>query len=140
MKPFLHAKSSAKKFGGKWEDYLDLHNFMDQTKASHPSMIHRIFLHNSHGIFIGEQVFGSVRTNSDGVQYSVRDVLEQHCLEDMGTIMTLDQIIAGMGMKIQPWLGGRPRRKVASKVILFNDGGTDGEAASKTIGSVTAED
>jgi integrase len=31
--PLLHSKSSVKKFGGKVEDYIHLHNWMDETKA-----------------------------------------------------------------------------------------------------------
>ena len=31
--PILHAKSSVKKFGGKWEDYIHLHNWLDETKS-----------------------------------------------------------------------------------------------------------
>jgi len=30
--PLLHAKSSVKKFGGKVEDYIDIHNWFDATK------------------------------------------------------------------------------------------------------------
>ena len=33
MHPILHAKSSVKKFGGKWEDYIHIHNWFDETKA-----------------------------------------------------------------------------------------------------------
>ena len=28
--PQLHSKSSAKKFGGKWEDYIHLHEYTDE--------------------------------------------------------------------------------------------------------------
>ena len=31
--PILHSKSSAKKFGGKPEDYLHIHNWFDETKS-----------------------------------------------------------------------------------------------------------
>ena len=31
--PNLHAKSSAKKFGGKPEDYIHLHEWLDETKS-----------------------------------------------------------------------------------------------------------
>ena len=31
--PVIHAKSSAKKFGGKFEDYLHIHSWFDETKA-----------------------------------------------------------------------------------------------------------
>ena len=31
--PFKHAESSARKFGGKAEDYLQIHNWFDESKA-----------------------------------------------------------------------------------------------------------
>ena len=34
--PFKHAESSARKFGGKAEDYLQVHNWFDESKAFFP--------------------------------------------------------------------------------------------------------
>ena len=82
-KPWIHALSSARKFGGKPEDYLDIHNLMDSSKAAIADNRHRALTHNSW--FVGtilEQIFGVVRDNSDGKKYSVRDIGEQHVLED----------------------------------------------------------
>lgn len=45
-----------------------------------------MILHNALGIFICEQVFGTYFTNSDGKIVQVRDVAEQHVLDDLGTI------------------------------------------------------
>lgn len=50
MKPYLHAKNSVKSFGGKLEDYLPIHDFLDESKAHFPDMRHRAMLHNSFGI------------------------------------------------------------------------------------------
>ena len=88
-KPFIHAQNSASKYGGKPEDYLDIHNFMDSSKAHIPDARHRALFHNSFGCFIVEQVFGITRINSDGNTYSTRDVAEQHIIEDLGTIPTV---------------------------------------------------
>jgi hypothetical protein len=111
MKPLQHAKISAKKHGGKWEDYIDIHEFFDQTKAQIPDMRHRAILHNSMGIFICAQVFGEVRTNSAGREYSVRDIGEDHVLEDLGTIPTLVEVINCIDTKHLKWLGGLPKNK-----------------------------
>ena len=84
-KPFIHAQSSARKFGGKPEDYLDIHNLMDSSKSVMPDNRHRALTHNSW--FIGhiiEKIFGVTRLNSEGRQYSTRDIAEQHVLEDFG--------------------------------------------------------
>jgi hypothetical protein len=64
--PQDHAKSSVKKFGGKPEDYIHLHNWMDETKAWIGHSNHRIFRHHSEGIFEMEKVFGPSFVNSDG--------------------------------------------------------------------------
>lgn len=46
-KPHIHSRSSAKKFGGKWEDYLDIHEFMDSSKGGIADYRHRALAHNS---------------------------------------------------------------------------------------------
>jgi len=56
--PNLHAKSSAKKFGGKPEDYIHLHEWMDETKGWFGDSLHRMFRHHSEGIFEMEKRFG----------------------------------------------------------------------------------
>jgi len=111
MKPLQHAKISAKKHGGVWQDYVDIHEFFDQTKAQVPDMRHRAILHNSMGIFLCAQVFGEVRTNSAGREYSVRDIGEDHVLEDLGTIPTLVEVINCIDTKHLKWLGGLPKNK-----------------------------
>jgi hypothetical protein len=86
-KPWIHAKNSAKKFGGKPEDYMSIHNLMDSSKDTIGDNRHRTLTHNSW--FIGadgplEKIFGVVIINSDGREVSVRDIGEQHILEDFG--------------------------------------------------------
>jgi len=108
MKPFLHGKVSVRKWGGKEEDYQKIHDFLDQTKAHFPDMRHRAILHNSFGIYLAEQVFGINIENSDGRLVSVRDIAEQHVIDDMGRIPTLQDYL--QEMPFYPWLGG-PRRE-----------------------------
>lgn len=109
MKPYLHATISAKRYGGKPEDYLEIHDFFDITKAHVPDMRHRAILHNSFGIFLLEKVFGTTMTNSDGRKVQVRDLGEQHVLEDLGTIPTLQDYLKHMSL--EPWMGGPVKRK-----------------------------
>jgi len=97
MKPYIHAKNSAKKYGGKPEDYLHLHNWFDETKAHVPDMRHRAIRHNSFGIWDLEQRFGATLVNSEGKTVSVRDIGEDHVLEDLGTIPTLQDCLKPMG-------------------------------------------
>lgn len=84
-KPWIHAESSAKKFGGKPYDYIEIHNLMDSSKATIADSRHRALTHNAWFIgFILERIFGTTLTNSDGRTISVRDIGEQHVLEDFG--------------------------------------------------------
>lgn len=83
-KPYIHAESSARRYGGKPEDYIDIHNLMDSSKGTIADNRHRALTHNSWFLFILEKIFGVTRVNSDGKTYSVRDIGEQHVLEDFG--------------------------------------------------------
>lgn len=83
-KPYIHCQSSVKKFGGVIEDYLPIHNWFDETKAIIPDNRHRALRHHAEGIFLCERIFGVVIKNSDGKMVSVRDIGEQHVLEDFG--------------------------------------------------------
>jgi hypothetical protein len=78
MKPHLHARNSVKKYGGEWEDYIEIHDFLDSTKSHFPDMRHRAILHNSFGCFLAEKLFGHLITNSEGKEISVRDIAEDH--------------------------------------------------------------
>ena len=103
-KPYTHALSSAKKFGGEANDYLKFHEWMDQTKAVCSDARHRAILHSSFGIFLGEQFFGATFENSTGRIISTRNILEQHCMEDFGFIPSMMDFI--LCMKYEPWMNG----------------------------------
>ena len=82
MIPYIHAELSAKRFGGVPEDYLDIHELMDSTKAAYPNNAHRTITHNSwFTSTILPKVFGHQRINSDDKKYNVKDIGEYHCLE-----------------------------------------------------------
>ena len=104
-KPWIHAKSSAKIYGGKPEDYLEIHNLMDSSKAALCDNRHRALTHNAW--FIGhilEKIFGVTFTNSDGKVISVRDIGEQHVAEDFGNkyIPTAQDYLEHI--EFQPWM------------------------------------
>jgi hypothetical protein len=82
-KPWVHAMSSAKRYGGIPEDYLKIHDLMDSSKAVIADSRHRALTHNSW--FVGtilEKVFGNHIVNSDGKRVSVRQIGEDHVMED----------------------------------------------------------
>ena len=84
MKPLYHANASVKRHGGKVEDYLPIHNFFDSSKQCLADVRHRAILHSSFGIFLLERVFGEYITNSVGKRVCVRDLGEEHVIEDLG--------------------------------------------------------
>lgn len=107
-KPYLHALSSARRFGGVPEDYMDIHNLMDSSKSAMPDNRHRALTHNSW--FIGtilERIFGATFVNSAGKTVSVRDVAEQHVLEDYGGrfIPTAQDFL--QEIEYREWMNGR---------------------------------
>ena len=113
MKPLQHAKISVHNHGGDINDYLDIDVWFDQTKSHHASMKHRAILHNSLGIFLCSQVFGEVRTNSSGREYSVRDIAEQHVLDDLGSIPSFDKVVELLDTdKTLALFGGKPAKKL----------------------------
>ena len=114
MKPFQHAKSSAKKWGGVPEDYQALHDFFDSSKATLPDMRHRAILHSAFGIFLLERVFGTFITNSEGRRISVRDIGEDHVMEDLGFIPTVERWLKHLPM--EDWMLGSKKKIVARKI------------------------
>ena len=84
MNPYYHGLTSAKKFGGKPEDYQAIHDWFDEPKQTIADFRHRMLRHHAFGIFECEKLFGNTITNSDGKQVPVRLIAEQHVREDCG--------------------------------------------------------
>ena len=80
--PLEHCKSSIKKWGGEWSDYIAIHNWFDETKKWIGHSKHRMFRHHSEGIFECEKIFGMSFVNTDGKTVYTRYVAEQHVKED----------------------------------------------------------
>lgn len=105
-KPYFHALSSAKKYGGVWTDYMEIHNLLDSSKAAYPLHQHRALTHNSW--FIGvilPRIFGETfRRESDNEIVNTRDIGEQHVLEDykMKFIPTVSDFLAEL--PLLPWM------------------------------------
>lgn len=81
-KPIIHARSSAKKWGGSEDDYFALHDLMDSSKGVLADNRHRLLTHHSWFGFIAEKVMGHTIVSSQGRKVSTRDLVEQHLLED----------------------------------------------------------
>lgn len=128
-KPHIHAKSSAKKFGGNWEDYVEIHEFMDSSKAVIADNRHRALTHNSW--FISQvlpRVFGNTFVNSANKIISVRDVAEQHILEDFSNRFIPSAQDYLQSIEFEPWMdNGRGKnvpdsyKKIREKNIKTSD-------------------
>lgn len=104
-KPFIHSRSSARKFGGKPDDYIEIHSFLDSSKSAIADNRHRMLTHNSWFISnVIERVFGYTFINSDGREVSTRDVAEQHVLEDfnMRFIPSAQDFL--QNIEFEPWM------------------------------------
>lgn len=115
MKPYLHGRIHAKKYGGSPSDYADIDDFIDSSKIAFPDVRHRAILHSSFGCYLVEQMFGRERVNSAGMSYSPRDVAEDHIIQDLGFIPTPETYLSHMALK--PWMSGT--KKLADKKTKF---------------------
>lgn len=108
MKPLIHSKISVKRHGGCVEDYIPIHDFIDSTKAAMPDVRHRALLHSSFGCYLTEKVFGTYITNSDGKDVSVRDLAEEHIIDDLGFIPTVEKWLGTMPIEL--WMSGSAKK------------------------------
>jgi hypothetical protein len=110
---YHHAVSSARKFGGKPEDYQPVHDFLDGSKRIIADFRHRAMLHHAEGCWAAEALFGVTITNSDGRTVPVRliadreDVglvgIQQHIAEDLGHIPSFADWVRCI--RPEPWMG-----------------------------------
>ena len=120
MKPWIHSRNSVKRYGGVVEDYMPIHDWFDSTKAAYADFAHRAILHNTFGIFLAEQLFGTTITNSEGKVISVRDIAEDHVKEDTGgRIPTIQDWLKDL--KPEPWMLGIGQREFARRTNVDAD-------------------
>lgn len=100
--PYHHAVSSAKNWGGEFEEYIAIHEWFDETKNFHGDFRHRALRHHAHGVFECERIFGRTLALSSGRTIPIRWVAEQHVVEDMGRIPTLGDWLSCI--KPAPWM------------------------------------
>ncbi|MEM1134279.1 MAG: hypothetical protein AAGI07_00460 [Bacteroidota bacterium] len=78
-----HCRLSVRKFGGKEEDYYQIHKFMDSSKLFYFNARHRLLLHNLYGIEMTVKKFGDTIENNEKKKVLVRDISAEHCKEDL---------------------------------------------------------
>ena len=90
MKPLQHAQISRKTHGGKWQDYIAVHSFLDSSKAACAHFKHRFLLHHREGVELGARVFGGNVVNSENKAIETRRILTEHLIEDVGRIVSVE--------------------------------------------------
>lgn len=90
MKPLQHAQISAKTHGGIWRDYVEVHSFLDSSKAACAHFKHRFLLHHQEGIELGALIFGVNVVNSENKIIETRRILTEHLIEDVGRIVSVE--------------------------------------------------
>lgn len=90
MKPLQHAQISAKTYGGHWQDYIEIHSFLDSSKAASAHFKHRFLLHHREGVELGVRIFGDGLTNSLGNVVETRRLLTDHLIEDVGKVVSVE--------------------------------------------------
>lgn len=103
--PEIHSKSSVKRWGGKIEDYLAIHELIDSPKECMNNNTSRALTHNTWFAYkIIPKVFGYNIINSDGRSVDTIDVAMLHIAEDfrMKFVPTPQDYLKHL--QIQPWM------------------------------------
>ena len=119
MTPWNHAQSSAKKHGGEPRDYINLHNWFDETKALTGDWTHRALRHHAQGVEWAIQRFGNIIRTSDGKEIPTKLLAEQHVIEDCGYIPTAQDWLHVLAANPEKWMlrvGKKPSAKQPLKV------------------------
>lgn len=111
-----HAKSSANKWGGTWEDYIEIHQWLDASKEMFGDVRHRALRHHTQGCFEAQEKFGVAITVGKR-EVPVRDIVEQHIVEDLGFLPTLGWWLDQM--QIHPAMSGTKRREIRNTSDIF---------------------
>lgn len=102
--PLIHSQSSVKRWGGKVEDYLSIHQFIDSPKATMNNNSARVLTHNTWFAYeVIPKVFGYNITNSDGKSVDTVDIAMLHISEDFrhqGIPTPQDYL---ENLVVQPW-------------------------------------
>ena len=102
--PEIHSKSSVKRWGGKIEDYIAIHELLDSPKATMNNNSSRMLTHNTWFAYtIIPKIFGYNIINSDGKSVDTIDIAMLHILEDYRKFVPTPQDFL-KHLEIQPWM------------------------------------
>jgi hypothetical protein len=85
MKPLAHARLGQTRNGIPWQKTIQLHTWLDSSKASFASVQHRALLHHALGAQIASRIFADVE--HEGVRKSASELIADHVIEDLGDVV-----------------------------------------------------
>lgn len=120
MNSWHHAVSSARKWGGVPEDYIDIHEKIDSSKRIIADARHRAIYHHAEGVWLMQEIFGRtisvLKKNGGTVDVPVRLIAEQHILEDLGRIPSVADYFKNL--PLEPWMSGSQRTEFPLSHLL----------------------
>tara|TARA_B100000963_G_scaffold118576_2_gene103237 strand:+ start:1747 stop:2142 length:396 start_codon:yes stop_codon:yes gene_type:complete len=102
---YHHSLSSVRRFRGDVQDYLSIHEWIDGSKIAFSDHRHRALRHHSFGVYECEEKFGKTILNSAGIEVPVRTIAEQHIIEDLGFVPTVQDWLKSIDKEF--WMTGR---------------------------------
>lgn len=120
--PLIHANSSVKRWGGKVEDYMNIHILIDSPKTTMNNNTARFLTHNTWFIYeIIPKIFGYNIINSDGKSVDTVDIAMLHVLEDyrFKFIPTPQDYLKHV--TLQPWMNNGVKTIDNQNSILLAD-------------------
>ena len=82
MRPFHHARASAKRSGRHWREDLEIHEFLDSSKVAYADLRHRMLLHST-------DLGGELARRAFPARADIHEVVSRHIQEDLGELRTL---------------------------------------------------
>lgn len=120
MNSWFHARSAARKWGGRPEDYLPIEEFIDSSKQVIGDVRHRSVYHHTLGVFLCQRIFGptlDIQLENGIRRIPVREIAERHIIEDLGWLPSPADYVKGM--PIDAWMSGARRRVVPLAQLLL---------------------
>jgi len=124
MKPLQHAQITAKTYGGCWQDYIEVHSFLDSSKATCAHFKHRFLLHHAEGVELGVRIFGEAIRNNEGREVATRKTLTEHLIEDVGRVVAVED----WARDLLPDTNDSFYKQLAEKQAQIEAGATSGES------------
>lgn len=95
---------AADRFGGAWQDYVEVGRFLDWPRSYLPDGRYRRILHNGWGVALAVEAFGlTFERASDGVSVPTAQVAEAHIQSEYdGRVPLLEECLEGI--EIQRWM------------------------------------